>query len=412
MFSTTLKSIVGMVAWGLGILLVLVATQSLVMSNYLACESSFSRLNWESKPVYLDELVGKFFGTFFPEATLSHLSALSLSFGIALLFFFFTNEAFRILESTRMRDLHRREGDEEQVSAFTHLIKQQCLITVLLAVPLYFLIRFDIYLYLFRGASSVLLEDPHDSVNLLPWSQLNQQPSFALNVTAVGAVAFAALTFGLCILLEGFSMKFRKYADRLLLSVDSLFESGEPAQQELLGYTAGEQPVFEPGVPLAYDNNGVPLEGESDVYSATPSPVGSTDVPDAADSHSKESSRNAEPLFVVPDLDAQPSASNVGAGGKPKTNQAPPQRDAKRRAPAPGPIPARPVPAAELREVIGSSDDAGNLERISMQAAVRDSRYFVDSAGQIWIRHFWEQLHGAQTTGGDDPSPSTEAEAA
>ncbi len=409
MFSTTLKNILGMIAWGLGILLVCMVTLSLVLSNYLACLSAFKLLKWESKPIWLDELVGKFFETYFPETSLAHLSAISLSFGVAILLFFVTNEAFRILESVKMRALHRRAGDEDQVVAFSFLIKQQCLLVGLMAACLLPLICFDVYLYLFRGASSVLLENPQDATNLLPWSVLKQQPSFALNVTTVGSVAFVSLTAGLCILLEGVGIKFRTYADRLLISVDGLFEPAKPAELELRGYNSALEPVYDPGTPLAYDKNGDPLETiEGDVNSLAPSVPESNGVRETANQQPEEPLQTQESLFVVPEMKARPSAVSGEIGrGTTEGHSAQQRNSAWQTQPQ-----ARPTPMEDLKDVIGSFNEDGSPERVSMQTAVRDSRYFVDLTGRIWNRKHWEQLHEDGSPSGDDLPPSTDAQAA
>ena len=361
MISTTLKNILGFSFWGLASIGVFGATCVIVLSNYLACSYSFYLARWDGQPLSADTFIGSFFQTFMPEATLAQLYSVGIAVGFAVACFLLTNDLFGMFDAVKLRKLHGTAGNAEQVTAYSWEISERLLAALLLAVLLVPFIRWDISLFQYRGAAAATKMDvPEDAVDLVTWSKLRGEPSFAIELTELGAIGYIAMTAAVCLALELAARKARKYGDRLLMQVDDL-TSRQPGQAEetLRGYDTNGQPVYDSVAPVAYDENGDAIQHPPTRNSARPQDVPAFVVP-----MESNASRN-----VHDDAD---TASSV-----PQTGERQPQT---------------PVYASteKLLNVIG-----GGGAQVSMRAALGDAeRYHVDIAnGLIWERSYWETLH-------------------
>jgi len=321
-----------------------------LLANYLACVAAFQLLNYETKPLHLDELIGWLFGAFVPDATLCHFYALSLvltqALGLNLLFHY----AFSIIKLHRDRRWYLSHNDMVNAHEALGQMWMNLLFLLIVAIPLALIIFWDVYLFRYRGVVNMLgLEDGvQAAITVKNWDlQLKEHAHlFGWFLTHIGAWGYIAATALSCLLFENFLMKTQDNWIRWVETVRGLFQS----ETAVLS-----QPAYANGYA-----KGPAITGRG---AAQPQPELTTG-----------------PASPPPQTPVSPRPTSGGQTSEPHSE--PPVR------------PQQPEVAGETvdRPVIGGQPG----EMVSLAAALQNQqRFYVDPAThQVWDRQAYEQLFG------------------
>jgi len=323
-----------------------------VLSNYLACQSAFQLLNYDNQPLNRDELLGWIFEPFVGgEATLCHLYALGLALTQAMGLFWLFHYTFRIIILWRERRWYLEHYDSANAQAALSQIWMNLFSLVCIAIPLVFIIYWDICLFRYRSIANMQgLEDGVIApTSLLNWDlQLeNSAHLFGWQLTGIGAWGYIGATAMVC---QGFEQAFLKTQDnwaRWVQAVSNLFqrEAELPGQP---GYANGyqERPQAAGGGP----------QQPPAMAPAAPAPA--------------------------PAVQEAPRPANPAPGEHPREDTPPPAR------------PLEPSAAPDLRPVIGGQP--GEMASLA-QASEQPQRYYVDPVTHdVWDRQAYEELFGRQ----------------
>jgi len=322
--------------------LIIMVKLLVITANYMACLLAFQLLNYETWPLPEDKLLGWVFAVFAPEADLCHLYALALVLTQALGLLFLFHFAFRCLGLWRDRRWYLEHNDLQSARQAMSQFWMSLFFLVIVAIPLAYIIYWDINLFRYRGViSSFFADNPEDALRTLPnWELLHEEKAslFTMFMTRIGAEGYIGATAMICLLFE---VALGKTKDNWA-SWWALFQTDEQL----------------PGQP-AYANG----------YQAEPAAGGA-----------------AEPAAQG---QAPPATSTPGRAAAPQGPSAPeaaPER--------PAPTPAPPAATADLRPVIGGQPG----EQVSLEAALQQrERYHVDPVThEIWDRRAYEAIFGQQ----------------
>lgn len=319
-----------------------------VTANYLACLSAFMLLNFEMQPLSRDELIGWLFDSFVPDATLCHLYALGLALTQAMGLYFLFHYAFRCIPLYREHRYFLDRNEEINARDALNQIWMNLLFLIIVAIPLGFIIYWDVYLFRYRSVANMRgIEDGvQAATTLVNWDLQRQQYShlFGWSLTHFGAWGYIGVTAMVCL---GFEMTLMKTKDnwaRWLDTVEEMFRRepavpGQPAYAN--GYAGGGQPQFE--------------------APAHPTPP---------------AGRDEAPLFQpeTPQGNPGPAADSQVPG--------PPESSAG---------PEHPSDTATADQVV-IGGQAG--ERVSLEIALSQTdNYYVDpQTHEVWDRRYWEAL--------------------
>jgi hypothetical protein len=372
MVSTLIRHTFGLIWWLAVAAAIMAANVWAVIEHYLNAKNALELAGTERQPLYRDELIGRFLGSFIPDATLSHALALTVSLLEALGLFILFQELFTVIELARHRRQHQATQNAVEVSEANWQMLESLALMLVLGLLLFWGVRLDVELFRFRAiAGAGAIEDPSLAPSLPNWEHTWQENGdlFAVALAHFGAWGYVAFTAIGALILEWSFQKLGNRCTLLLAPIDRRVEewlNPAPATADALfyGYDAEGQPVYDPEIPIAYDTDGTPL-------------------------------------------------ATAGAGGE--TPSMRPGGEARVAAPPPPPVdpptppaapfapnPPSPGPNGEEVDVIGGAD--GQRVRLA-EARADESRYYIDPAtGWVWDRRHWEALHGM--------GPAPEAEAA
>jgi len=327
---------------GFGLQGVIIVVKFIVVAaNYLACLLGFQLLNYETWPLPDDKLLGWLFAAFAPEADLCHLYALGLVLTQALGFLFLFHFAFRLLGLWRDRRWYLDHNDPQSARQAMSQFWLNLFFLAIVAIPLAYIIYWDIYLFRYRGVvSGLFADDPEGAIRTLPnWEILQEENAhlFAMFLTRIGADGYIGATVLICLLFE---VALGKTKDNWA-SWWALFQSDEQV----------------PGQP-AYANG----------YQEEPASGGAAEQPGQSG----------------PALIAQVPSQPGPQGREPATAEATQGR----------PAPVAEPEAPDLRPVIGGQPG----ETVSLATALQQKeRYYVDPVShEIWERRAYEAIFGQQ----------------
>lgn len=323
---------------GLGFALLL--NFGMLLANYLSLELSFEALGLDSTPLGDNKLLGVFFTSLVPGATLTSLYAFCLAGVVCLGYFVCTHLFIQLFDYLREYRLHRRAGNETQAEALRWLMGKNVLYLVLFLPLVFVFSTWDLELFRFRavmGAAQAM--EPEEALALPTWaSVLNDSAGFyAITLAKIGMWGYISVNIMAAVVLEWMIDRVRDQFVVVWSEIARLFDDG-------------------------------------DETASVDTEVGSA----AAE---KESA-----------ADAGDVPSFAGAEGS-ATHEQPPVEGIHEDRPST----AQPTPCvheSDLRDVVGGARG----ERVSVEEALRDSdRYHVEiSTGRVWSRRHWQQLHAPQ----------------
>jgi len=210
MVNRIIRNSFGFMAWVVAIVTCVIINIMIALANYLGCRSAFELLNYGLQPLGLDGILGGFFQVFLSEATICNLFALSLNLSEIVGFFLLFHLTFDIYQLFYDRQGYLADEDEkrgmENAKAALHLIIRDAILLTILAVPMIYAIRWDIWLFRFRSVASALgIEDPELAAGTMKAWELQLQEKgelFALFMARVGGWGYVAVTALACMGVE------------------------------------------------------------------------------------------------------------------------------------------------------------------------------------------------------------------
>lgn len=388
MISNSIRNLIALALWlALAAVCIYVNVQ-VTIANYLGCKSALELQGYEMQPLHTDTLVGRLLGGLFGEATLAQFFALGVALVMSLSLFFLFNTAFGLFELYQIRKEHE---DPTQVRAANRRIVLSLVKMGFLLGFLYWAVCWDLDLFRFRSAAGALSkgEPQIDPLAVPSWADFvtTYNHNFVNELIVVGAWGYLAITALGCFLLEESFVKLSERWARLLAPVDKFVEgwlspAGEGESQEVFyGYDETGQPVYDAGIPVAYDTDGNPVGDEDETVVRARAEV------EPARERAEVVFNEAEAKPVIP---IAPDAPSTNGSTSPLFDFPLPQQNRPgaeaARADEAGTVGAK----ADLRDVIGSDG-----LRVSLAEALADvDRYYVDqTSGQVWVRGHWEGLH-------------------
>lgn len=189
----------GVIAWFLGLLLILLLNIIVLASNYVGAKVSFILLGFDPRPLADDELLVWVFRAVAPMATLADLFALVVALALFVALFFGVRAAFQV----------GIVSEEDR-----HIPWGRIVGLVLAVIPIAVLIWWDVDLFRYRGvAGTAGIEDPDAATRLAEWeAQLrNHCGLYAWTLLKSGAAGYIAATFIACTSLEVVLLPFGRY---------------------------------------------------------------------------------------------------------------------------------------------------------------------------------------------------------
>lgn len=395
MFNRITRNITGLIAWMIVVIGCIVLNGIVVLSNYLGCKASFELLSYEMRPLHTDELLGGFFGSFFSEATMAHLFAmtvtLTVAFGLILLF----HLMFSVYELCYDRRAYIAAGDEESAKIALRLIVRDLILIAIFAIPVFYAAKWDIGLFRYRSVAGALgIEAPQLATSTVKsWElQLEEQGHlFAWSLARFGAWGYIAVTAIACLGMEFSSVKTgEKWSQLCNACGELLHPKRDHQEQSFYGYDSDGQPVYTPDTPIAYDTDGNSVTDYDEV--APDDTDENENVTQPATEYISMDSTNRNkpsdtPLFNTMQVDSR----KMDQGGSTESitlDRAHTNSDHEQRE-----TPDTTAPSSaddDLCEVIGY--DKG--ERVSLATALADpQRYWVDpEKHEIWDANFRKVL--------------------
>lgn len=357
MFSRMTRNFFWFSFWFILIWVFLGITGVIMLANYMGFESGLELQGYEKKILGEEELLGKYFSSFFPEATLAHLFAFGVTCGLAVFSFVLVHHLFLAYNQNSDRLYLLRTGQTEQARMAEPLIWRHIMFSLALVVPLFLLFRWDLDNFVYRGLAGIKgLNKPLEAVNgILSWNGSPAETShFAESMATSSAPwGYLGLTFGLSIVIEIALHKAESFWAQLCAPLDELWESQTSPGVEPSGRSGNQATRTE-------DSNASSRD-YAETNNSVPSPENMDEIPE---------SPRQNPGSPAPNLGVEPEVVNQ------------PHAD-------------HPVP------VIGGQ--AG--EEVLLSVALADTaRYHVDPVSrQVWNREYFNLIHQ------DIPNPKKES---
>lgn len=336
-FRTTCRLVITII-FGLGAALLL--NLVMLLANYLSLELSFEALGLDSTALADNKLLGVFFTSLVPGATLTSLYAFGLAGVVCLGYFICTHLFIQLFDYFKNYRLHRRAGNETQAEAFLWLIGKNLLYLVVFLPLVFVFSTWDLELFRFRavmGATQAV--KPNDVLALPTWASVQKDGVnfYAITLVRIGMWGYISVNVMAAVVLEWMIDRVREQFVAMWSELARLFDDGNDTASlvtEAGSAAAGEESVADIG--------------------EAPSFAGS-----------EGSATHEEPPVEGIHGDAPSNAQ-----------------------PTPG------VRESDLKDVLGGAPD----ERVSVEDALRDSdKYHVEiSTGRVWSRRYWQQLHAPQ----------------
>lgn len=303
------------------------------LHNYQGFSGLFELLNFDTKAIADDALIGWAISGIPAEATNGHwiaLTAATLIFGLALVA---AHIAFKLVQLAIQWNMHRRLGQRALAAAAVHVFLGDLVVLCVVAPLLALLLWAEFKGLQYRAlAGSMGLEDGLKAAGGIP--SLNHLGAAQLSLFSTELLSMSlpmmslALSVAAPILCEYSMQKAGTFAGRLA-GEGVVAQPAQSAQETHYGYDAQGVPVMDPATPIAYDVN--------------QNPVGQA-ASTGAQSSAAEQTTQAEAACVAPKLRA---------------------------------IGSFPVQEVTLAEALADTQ-----------------RFHVDQvARKVWDRHFYESLH-------------------
>lgn len=218
---------IGLLFWSAMILVTLVINMIIIFSNYFSCSTAFELSGYEPKPLKADQL-GANLDLFLSDVTLAQFYALGISLTLGVAFFILFRLIHRLLELLHDRRVYSKQDDVVSAEAVLLLIIQNIVMIVIMLIPIYFLVRWDIELFRFRSVAGALqITDPSGVSTIEAWDlQLKNNASlFSWKLIQYGAWGYIAGTALACFCLEFSIRKLEECWVKLLSGIEKLSQS-------------------------------------------------------------------------------------------------------------------------------------------------------------------------------------------
>ncbi len=327
----------------------------LLFTNYIGLVQSFELLGYDQKPLSADRLLGWLFeALLLGDTTASDLYAGVLALGMGVSLIVLSHIVMQIIMQLRDRAVFLRTGDREAARNIELTIRYNTLPLLFLFVPIMVIIMmWDIKMFSYRAFAGVVGYDgsatTHGLVNMENLL-LKYGDRFSIGVTRFSPLGYAAIIVFIPLLVE---FLFMKFIDRWELFLDAF--AGLFSWEERVSLQSQADFPVENGVQnqdsqdsaVAFSDGGVPMEEVSRGWSQ----------PDSANMDTEDTL-----IDIHEDTDDTVIQQTV-------------------------------FDMDEEVEVIGG----GGL-RIKRGEALQDEdRFYVDKAGRVWNREYYNNLHGEAT---------------
>ena len=196
------------------------------LARYMSIKAALDFQGYEPFPLHADEMAGRVFGAFFPEATLSHFYAIIVSAFISVGLFTVFHLCFSILQLTDDRRAFTAMGDRESARAVLNLIVFDAAMAVAFALPLVMAILWDVDLFRYRSVANALgIDDPAAAPRVVEYwpSQLEKSGHlYTWDLTKTGAWGYVGVTAISCLSLEYAWRKTVRTWDRFAAALEDL----------------------------------------------------------------------------------------------------------------------------------------------------------------------------------------------
>jgi len=192
--------------WLSGAIFLALANAVVVLVHYLSAKTSFELMNFESRKLASQPIVGRFVGALIGDAALTDFCALALALFEALAAFLFFKFLFELFDSLEQRQLAQSAGDANQGQFIAMRLRRSALLIATTLLCLAALGFFDVLLYRYRSIANTFgVEDPMQAAPRIPaWSgALGEYGDlFAMQLAKWGPFGFLAGTMLCCLFLE------------------------------------------------------------------------------------------------------------------------------------------------------------------------------------------------------------------
>ena len=196
------------------------------LARYMSIKAALDFQGYEPFPLHADELAGRVFGAFFPEATLSHFYAIIVSAFITVGLFMVFHLCFSILQLTDDRRAFTAMGDAQSARAALNLIVFDAAMAFAFLVPLILAILWDVDLFRYRSVANALgLDDPAAAPRMVEYWPAQLEKSghlYAWDLTKTGAWGYVGVTAVSCLSLEYAWRKTVRTWDRFAAAMEDL----------------------------------------------------------------------------------------------------------------------------------------------------------------------------------------------
>lgn len=319
------------IIFGLGFSLLL--NLVMLLSNYLSLELSFESLGLDSTPLGDNKLLGVFFTSLVPGATLTSLYAFGLAGVVCLGYFVCTHLFIQLFDCLREYRLHRRAGNETQAEALLWHMGKNVLYLALFLPMVFVFSTWDLELFRFRAVMGASQAVKAEEILALPtWASVLRTSAdfYAITLAKIGMWGYISVNVMAAVVLEWMIDRVRDQFIAVCSEIARLFDDGN-------------------------DSTSVDTEADS--------------VADAGE----------VPSFAGPEGSA--------------THEQPPVEEIHEY----GPSNAQPAPGvreSDLRNVVGGA--RGERVSVEEALRDSDKYHVEISTGRVWSRRHWQQLHAPQ----------------